>query len=169
MLRDERGLALSTDSSEAARLFDRAVKHHLWWHHALMAEARIGDTGHLQLVPHLLMALAATGRAGQPTAFLRCCARKAPTRPVGRRRQSPIWCFRSARRRSRCRVTGVAAGADPASWWQQRAARRVLPVADRCGDESRAPRRRWRNDRPRNRNPSCRPTNAWVMSPRPVG
>jgi hypothetical protein len=37
MMRDERGLALSTDSAEAAALFDRAVEHYLKFHADLMA------------------------------------------------------------------------------------------------------------------------------------
>jgi hypothetical protein len=37
MLRDERGLALSTDSAEAALLFDRAVEHFLKYHADVMS------------------------------------------------------------------------------------------------------------------------------------
>ena len=37
MMRDERGLPLSTDSAEAAALFDRAVEHYLKFHADTMA------------------------------------------------------------------------------------------------------------------------------------
>jgi len=37
MTRDERGLPLSTDSAEAARLFDRAAEHYLKFHADTMA------------------------------------------------------------------------------------------------------------------------------------
>lgn len=41
-----------------------------WQELADKAEARIGDAGHLLLVPHLMLALAATGRAGAAGDFL---------------------------------------------------------------------------------------------------
>ncbi len=53
-----------------------------WQELADKAEARIGDTGHLLLVPHLMMALAATGRAEAAQRFLAALRERAADRAL---------------------------------------------------------------------------------------
>ena len=131
-----------------------------WDELADKAEARIGEAGHLLMVPHLMMALAATGRDAAAARFLaalhelagdqnsmdgsgdcRCGDPGLPSRP----RPSS----RSARARRRSARTTAAP--HPPAWRQQRPARRVLPDADRLSDEGRPSRCCLGNDRPRNR------------------
>ena len=57
MIADERGLPLSTDSAEAASLFDRTVEHYLKFHAdtpALLGQMLAAD-------PHLVMGLCFKG------------------------------------------------------------------------------------------------------------
>ena len=62
-----------------------------WEELADKAEARIGEAGHLLMVPHLMMALAATGRDAAAARFLAALHELAGDQRYGRRRRSPTW------------------------------------------------------------------------------
>ncbi len=85
-----------------------------WQELADKAEARIGDAGHFLLVPHLMLALAATGRAGcGGSAFLAALRDiAAPHGPGDRRCRAS----RSARRRWR---TGAATTRASSICWRR--------------------------------------------------
>ena len=76
MLRDERGLALSTDSKEAAAAFDRAVEHYLKYHidtMSLLGKALEADPGFVMahcLKGYLLLSAANPVHAPQIAATL---------------------------------------------------------------------------------------------------
>ena len=53
-----------------------------WQELADKAEARIGETGHLLLLPHLMLALAATGRTAAAERFLTALRAATPTAPA---------------------------------------------------------------------------------------
>ena len=136
-----------------------------WEELADKAEARIGEAGHLLMVPHLMLALAATGRDAA-AGSVRC-------RAAGNSRRDPsVWTAPAIadvvipvceaalahRRGQHARVVDLLAaapGPDPPARWQQRAARHVLPDADRRRDEGRPSRRGLGDDRSRNRQPCC--------------
>ena len=62
---------------------------HRWEELADKAEARIGEAGHPLLVPHLMMALAATGRQAQADRFLAGLRELAADPAAGTRPRSP--------------------------------------------------------------------------------
>ena len=122
---------------------------HRWEELADKAEARIGHAGHPLLVPHLMMALAATGRAEVAERFLAGAA-GAGRRPAivaggDAERGDPAvlrGCAGAPRRRlgTGRRIAGTAPRADPPARRQQRAARPVHADAARRGGEGRPPR-----------------------------
>ncbi len=72
-----------------------------WEELADKAEARIGEAGHLLMVPHLMLALVATGRDAAAARFVAALRELAADPRCGPRRRSPMWSFRYARRRRR--------------------------------------------------------------------
>ena len=153
-----------------------------WEELADKAEARIGEAGHLLMVPHLMLALVATGRDAAAARFVAALRELAAdpqlwTAPAIANVVIPVCEAAQAHRRGDyARVVDLLAprqAADPPARRQQRPARHVLPDADRCRDEGRPPRRRLGDDRARNRYSSLRlrrngpdmpPPRAWLHS-----
>ncbi len=112
-----------------------------WQELADKAEARIGEVGHLLMVPHLMLALVATGRDAAAARFV-AALRELAADPRAMDRARDHRCGHSGLRggagapsRRLCprrRSAGASAAADPPAGRQQRAARHVLPDADRC-------------------------------------
>ncbi len=133
-----------------------------WQELADKAEARIGEAGHLLMVPHLMLALVATGRDAAAARFVAALRELAAdpsvwTAPAIADVVIPVCEAAQAHRRGDyARVVDLLAprqGQDPTARRQQRAARHVLPDADRRRREGRPPRRGFGNDRARNRHP----------------
>ena len=119
-----------------------------WLELADKAQARIGHVGHPLLVPHLMMALAATGRAAAAERFLAALRQLASdtalwSAPSIRDAILPVCeaALGPPRRRScaRRRSADAASRADPPAGRQQRAARPVPSDAGRCRDADRPP------------------------------
>ena len=108
-----------------------------WQELADKAEARIGEAGHLLLVPHLMLALAATGRDTAAARFLAALRDLAADRALWTAPAIATWSFPPARRRWR-----IAAASTPASsicWRRARtrsacsaAATRSATCSSRC-------------------------------------
>ena len=112
MMRDERGLPLSTDSAEAAALFDRAVEHYLKFHAdtpALVGRMLAADPnfvlGHC-FKGYLLLSASNPAFASEIAATL-AAARPAPT-ATERERQHVAAFAAWARRRARPRLRDLA-------------------------------------------------------------
>ena len=121
-----------------------------WDELADKAEARIGEAGHLLMVPHLMLALVATGRDAAAARFVAALRELAAdpslwTAPAIADVVIPVCEAAQAHRRGEhARVVDLLAprqDADPPARRQQRAARHVLPDADRFRHEGRPPRR----------------------------
>ena len=146
-----------------------------WDELADKAEARIGDSAYLLLPPHLMLALAATGRDAAAARFLAALREQASRQSrwdaaaIARRRRAgvrgrPGPPARPARAR-RCSA-GATSRPHPPARRQQRPARPVPADPDQFGNEGGPPRCRRRDDRRGDRDP-CRSANPTCRLRRP--